>query len=74
MGVLLAILQPVEIGSWITLGGLIIFGLVGAGLGLTMTHRWTGLRSIIAALAVLAGIIAFLGGVIILILPNFFVT
>ena len=53
---------------------LIIIGLIGAGLGLTLAHRWTGVRSVIAALAVLAGIIAFLGGVIILILPNFFVT
>jgi hypothetical protein len=52
---------------------LILGGLAGVAVGLPLAHRWTGLRGIVAAAAVLAGTVAFLGGVIVAIVPNFFI-
>jgi hypothetical protein len=52
---------------------LILGGLAGVAGGLPLAHRWPGLRGILAAVAVLTGIIAFLAGVIIAIVPNFFI-
>ena len=51
---------------------LILGGLAGVAVGLPLAHRWTGLRGILAAAAVLAGTISFLGGVVVAIVPTFF--
>jgi formate-dependent nitrite reductase membrane component NrfD len=53
---------------------LIVIGLAATAAGFPLAQRSTGWRGILAACAVLAGIIALLIGVVLLIVPKFFVT
>jgi hypothetical protein len=51
---------------------LIVAGLAAAAWGLPAAHRWRPPFDIVAALAVLAGVIAAAMGVLLLIIPDFF--
>lgn len=53
---------------------LIVIGLAATAVGFPLAQRSTGWRGILAAGAVLAGVIALLIGVVLLIVPKFFVT
>jgi hypothetical protein len=51
---------------------MIIGGVAAAAWGLPAAHRLQGLRGVIAAIAVLAGVILVLLGVLLLVVPGFF--
>jgi len=51
---------------------MILAGVVAAAWGLPAAHRLQGLRGVMAAIAVLAGVILFLMGVLLLVVPGFF--
>jgi hypothetical protein len=53
-------------------GGMILAGVAAITWGLPAAHSLTGFRGILAALAVLAGVIVALLGVLLLIVPGFF--
>ncbi|HSR36285.1 MAG TPA: hypothetical protein VLL73_03815 [Desulfurivibrionaceae bacterium] len=53
---------------------LLVVGLAALAAGFPLAQRCSGLRGIVAAAAVLAGTISIIGGVILLIVPNFFVS
>ncbi len=52
--------------------GMILAGLAAAAWGFPAAHRLQGLRGILAAMAVLAGVILFILGILLLIIPGFF--
>lgn len=47
-------------------------GVAAAAWGFPAAHRLQGFRGILAALAVLAGVVLFLLGVLLLVVPGFF--
>ncbi len=51
---------------------MILAGVAAAAWGLPAAHRLQGLRGILAAVAVLAGVVLVLLGVLLLIVPGFF--
>jgi len=51
---------------------MIIGGVAAAGWGLPAAHRLQGLRGVLAAIAVFAGVILVLLGVLLLVVPGFF--
>ena len=51
---------------------MIIAGVAGAAWGLPAAHRLQGIKGVLAALAVLGGVILALLGVLLLIIPGFF--
>jgi uncharacterized membrane protein SpoIIM required for sporulation len=51
---------------------MIIAGLAGAAWGLPAAHRLQGTRGVLAALAVLVGVIVAILGVLLFIIPGFF--
>ena len=51
---------------------MIVAGVAAAAWGLPAAHRLQGFRGILAAVAVLAGIILALLGVLLLVVPGFF--
>jgi hypothetical protein len=53
---------------------MILAGVAAAAWGLPAAHRLQGLRGILAAAAVLAGVILALLGVLLLVVPRFFET
>ena len=52
--------------------GMIVAGLAAVAWGLPAMHRLQGIRGVLAALAVLAGVIAALLGTLLLAVPGFF--
>jgi hypothetical protein len=53
-------------------GGMILAGIAAVAWGLPAAHRLTGLRGILAAVVVLAGVVVALFGVLLLLVPGFF--
>ena len=51
---------------------MILAGVVACFWGLPATHRLQGLQGVLAAIAVLAGVIIALLGVLLLVVPGFF--
>ena len=51
---------------------MILAGVGAAAWGLAAVHRLQGLRGVLAAIAVLAGVILLLMGVLLLVVPGFF--
>ena len=51
---------------------MIIAGVAGVARGLPAAHRLQGLKGVLAAMAVLSGLILALLGVLLLIIPGFF--
>jgi hypothetical protein len=52
--------------------GMIVAGVAAAAWGLPAAHRLSGFRGVLAALAVLAGVVIALFGVLLLCVPGFF--
>ncbi len=51
-----------------------VVGVVAAGWGISASHRLASPKDILAALAALAGVVAFVIGILLAVLPDFFVT
>lgn len=51
---------------------MIVAGVAAIGWGLPASHRLTGIRGVLAALLVLAGVIVALLGVLLCMVPGFF--